>query len=44
MLPDDVIMTEDSHNDAALVFILSGSLVMSQCGDEESVLYTAYKV
>lgn len=28
----DVIMTEDSHNDAALVYIVSGSLVMSQFG------------
>ena len=37
-------MTEDSHNDAALVYILSGSLVMSQCGEQEAVLYTAHKV
>jgi lysophospholipid hydrolase len=28
--PGDVIMTEDSHNDAALIHILSGSLNLSQ--------------
>eukprot|EP00095_Tigriopus_kingsejongensis_P004400 maker-scaffold93_size381549-snap-gene-2.23 protein:Tk04400 transcript:maker-scaffold93_size381549-snap-gene-2.23-mRNA-1 annotation:"neuropathy target esterase sws isoform x4" len=40
-----VIMTEDSHNDAALVFILSGSLLMSQKGEQDGnpdlVLYAA---
>lgn len=46
--PGHVIMTEDSHNDAALVYILSGSLIMSQRGDQDGnqdlVLYTASKV
>jgi hypothetical protein len=41
-------MTEDSHNDAGLVFILSGSLVMSQRneneGTDERVLYAAFAV
>lgn len=45
--PGHVIMTEDSHNDAALVYILSGSLIMSQRGDQDGnqdlVLYTASK-
>ncbi len=27
-------MTEDSHNDAGLVFVLSGSLELSQCTEE----------
>jgi hypothetical protein len=40
-------MTEDSHSDAALVYILSGSLVTSQSSDSESrperVLYTAFR-
>ena len=40
-------MTEDSHSDAALVYILSGSLVMSMKGESDSkrdqTLYTAYK-
>ena len=46
-------MTEDSHSDAGLVFILSGSLVMSQKNNDleaadraraDSVLYTAFPV
>ena len=41
-------MTEDSHQDAALVYILSGSLMLSQRAEQEAgpdkVLYTAFKV
>ncbi len=41
-------MTEDSHSDAGLVFILSGSLVMWQGSEtednQEAILYTAYAV
>ena len=45
-------MTEDSHSDAGLVFILSGSLLMSQKNNDleakearaDSVLYTAFPV
>ena len=48
----EVIMTEDSHSDAGLVFILSGSLLMSQKNNDleakearaDSVLYTAFPV
>ncbi len=50
-LPEgSVIMTEDCHEDAALVYILSGSLVTSQSNDgdgsasSDRVLYTAVKV
>ena len=27
----DVIMAEDAHNDAGLVFVISGALELSQC-------------
>ena len=44
----DVIMTEDSHNDAALVYILTGCLELSQHGEADSgisnTLYCAYRV
>ncbi len=50
----DVIMTEDAHNDAALVYILSGCLVQSQLlssdasspsssESESRTLYTAFR-
>ena len=52
LLSGEVIMTEDSHSDAGLVFILSGSLLMSQKNNDleakearaDSVLYTAFPV
>ena len=44
-------MTEDSHSDAGLIFIISGSLIMSQKNNDQyesnasdSVLYTAFAV
>ena len=50
LLSGEVIMTEDSHSDAGLIFIISGSLVMSQKNNDlyesanasDSVLYTAF--
>ena len=44
-------MTEDSHSDAGLIFIISGSLIMSQKNNDQyeanasdSRLYTAFAV
>ncbi|CAB4061762.1 NTE [Lepeophtheirus salmonis] len=43
----DSIMTEDFHNDAGLVYIISGNLIMSMKGESEShkdqILYIASK-
>ena len=51
LLSGEVIMTEDSHSDAGLIFIISGSLIMSQKNNDQyeanasdSRLYTAFAV
>ena len=48
LLSGEVLMTENSHSDAGLIFIICGSLIMSQKNNDqegkasESVLYTAF--